>query len=67
MPFDGENIIDSDEIIDLKHIPKKLLVVGGGVIGMEYATIYKALDIEVTILESNDFVLGFVDKELSTK
>ena len=64
VPFDGENVIDSDEIIDLKHIPNKLLVVGGGVIGMEYATIYKALDIEVTILESNDFVLGFVDKEI---
>ena len=64
IPFDGECIIDSDEIIHLKTIPKKLLVVGGGVIGMEYATIYKALDIEVTILESNDYILGFVDKEI---
>jgi len=64
IPFDGESIIDSDEIINLKTIPKKLLVVGGGVIGMEYATIYKALDIEVTILESNDYILGFVDKEI---
>ncbi|MFV2031400.1 MAG: Si-specific NAD(P)(+) transhydrogenase [Gammaproteobacteria bacterium] len=64
IPFDGDAIIDSDEIIDMQRIPKKLLVVGGGVIGMEYATIYKALDIEVTIVESNDFVLGFVDKEI---
>ncbi|MFA9420914.1 MAG: Si-specific NAD(P)(+) transhydrogenase [Gammaproteobacteria bacterium] len=64
IPFDGESIIDSDEIINLQTIPKKLLVVGGGVIGMEYATIYKALDIEVTILESNDYILGFVDKEI---
>ena len=64
VPFDGESIIDSDEIIGLKRMPKKLLVVGGGVIGMEYATIYKALDIEVTILESNEYILGFVDKEI---
>jgi len=64
IPFDGKSIIDSDEIIHLDQMPKKLLVVGGGVIGMEYATIYKALDIEVTILESNDYILGFVDKEI---
>ncbi|MFT5219704.1 MAG: NAD(P) transhydrogenase [Planctomycetota bacterium] len=64
IPFDGESVIDSDEILHLKRIPKKLLVVGGGVIGLEYATIFKALDIEVTVLETNDFILGFVDKEI---
>lgn len=64
MPFDGDTIIDSDEIISMKRIPKKLLVVGAGVIGLEYATIYKALDIEVTIIESNDYILGFVEKEI---
>ncbi|MCZ6470820.1 MAG: Si-specific NAD(P)(+) transhydrogenase [Gammaproteobacteria bacterium] len=64
IPFNGDSIIDSDEIINMRRIPKKLLVVGGGVIGMEYATIFKALDIEVTILESNDYILSFVDKEI---
>lgn len=64
IPFDGDAIIDSDEIINMKRIPKKLLVVGGGVIGLEYATIYKALDIEVTILEANEYILGFVEKEI---
>ena len=64
IPFDGDAICDSDEILNLTRIPKKLLVVGGGVIGMEYATIYKALDIEVTILEANEYVLGFVDREI---
>ena len=64
IPFNGDSILDSDEIIGMTRIPKKLLVVGGGVIGMEYATIYKALDIEVTILEANDYILGFVDKEI---
>lgn len=64
VPFDGEAIIDSDEILHLKRIPKKLLVVGGGVIGVEYATIFKALDIEVTVLETMDFLLGFVDRDI---
>ncbi|MDH3760883.1 MAG: Si-specific NAD(P)(+) transhydrogenase [Gammaproteobacteria bacterium] len=64
VPFDGESIIDSDEILELKRIPKKMLVVGGGVIGIEYATIFKALDIEVTVLETNDYLLGFVDREI---
>jgi thioredoxin reductase len=64
VPFDGEAIMDSDEILKLSRIPKKLLVVGGGVIGLEYATIFKALDIEVTVLESNDYLLGFVDREI---
>ncbi len=64
VPFDGDAIIDSDEIINMKRIPKKLLVVGGGVIGLEYATIYKALDIEVTILESNGYILNFFEKEI---
>ena len=54
VPFDGDAIMDSDEILELNRIPKKLLVVGGGVIGLEYATIFKALDIEVTVLESNE-------------
>lgn len=64
VPFDGDTIIDSDEILHLKRIPRKLLVVGGGVIGLEYATIFKALDVDVSVLETNDFVLGFVDKEI---
>ncbi len=64
VPFDGDAIVDSDEILNLKRIPRKMLVVGGGVIGLEYATIFKALDIEVAVLESQDFVLGFVDREI---
>lgn len=64
VPFDGKTVVDSDEIINLDQIPRKLLVIGGGVIGMEYATIFKALDIDVTILEANEDLLGFVDKEI---
>lgn len=64
VPFDGESIIDSDEIINMNRIPDKLLVVGAGVIGLEYATIYKALDIEVTILESKSSILEFAEKDI---
>lgn len=64
VPFDGDTVIDSDEIINLKRIPERLLVVGGGVIGLEYATIYNALDVDVTILESNDYILDFAEKEI---
>ena len=64
VPFDGDAIMDSDEILELNRIPRKMLVVGGGVIGLEYATIFKALDIEVTVLDTNDFILGFVDREI---
>ncbi|MDH3386388.1 MAG: Si-specific NAD(P)(+) transhydrogenase [Gammaproteobacteria bacterium] len=64
VPFDGDAIMDSDEILELNRIPRKMLVVGSGVIGIEYATIFKALDIEVTMLESNEYILGFVDREI---
>ncbi|MDH3220455.1 MAG: Si-specific NAD(P)(+) transhydrogenase [Gammaproteobacteria bacterium] len=64
VPFDGDAIMDSDEILELNRIPRKMLVVGSGVIGIEYATIFKALDIEVTMLESGEYILGFVDREI---
>ena len=48
--FDGENIVDSDEIIELTRIPRQLVVVGASVIGVEYASIFSALDVKVTII-----------------
>jgi NAD(P) transhydrogenase len=64
IPFDGSSVIDSDDILNLKTIPKSLLVVGAGVIGIEYATIYNALDTEVTIVDAHDRILDFVDNEI---
>ena len=64
VPFDGESVIDTDEIINMNRIPNKLLVVGAGVIGLEYATIFRALDIEVTILESKNHILEFAEKDI---
>ncbi len=64
LPFDGTQVVDSDEILSLEVIPRSLLVVGAGVIGLEYATIYNALDTDVTIIDGREEMLGFVDKEI---
>jgi len=62
--FDNEHIIDSDGILNLNKLPKHLVVVGAGVIGGEYASIFSTLDIEVTLLDGRDNMMGFMDREL---
>ncbi len=64
IPFDGETILDADEILDLKRLPRSLSVIGGSVIGIEYATIFSALDVKVTVIDPADRVLPFIDREL---
>ena len=64
IPFDGVSIFDSDEILNMKRAPKSIAVIGGGVIGVEYATIFSALDIPVTLIESRETILDFVDQEI---
>jgi NAD(P) transhydrogenase len=64
IPFDGETVFDSDEILELKKLPKSLCVIGAGVIGIEYATIFSALDLQVTVIEPRDTMLDFLDAEL---
>ncbi len=64
VPFDGKRVLDSDEILNLEHLPRTLTVIGGGVIGVEYATIFSALDVPVTLIESRDAILEFVDREI---
>jgi len=63
--FDGVNVVDSDEILDLTRIPRQLIVVGASVVGVEYASIFSALDVKVTIVEPNSGLLPFVDRELT--
>ncbi|WP_372782965.1 Si-specific NAD(P)(+) transhydrogenase [Phenylobacterium sp.] len=63
--FDGANIVDSDEILDLERIPRQLVVVGASVIGVEYASIFSALDVKVTVIEPNDGLLPFIDREVA--
>ena len=64
VPFDHRLIYDSDSILSMSHIPKTMTVVGGGVIGIEYATIFTALGVQVTLVESRNRLLSFVDGEI---
>ncbi len=65
--FDGKLIFDSDTILDMKQIPKKMVVVGGGVIGTEYASIFTALGIRVTLIEPKGRIVSFVDSEIGQR
>jgi NAD(P) transhydrogenase len=64
IPFNGTSVFDSDDMIDTIRLPRSLTVIGAGVIGVEYATIYSALDVAVTLVEPRDSFLDFVDHEL---
>lgn len=64
IPFDGERIFDSDEILHFRKMPRTLAVIGGGVIGVEFATIFAALDVQVTLIEERPSILDFCDKEI---
>ena len=64
IPFNGNNILDSDEVIGVAKLPRSIAVIGAGVIGVEYATIFSALDVNVTLIEPRASFLDFVDHEL---
>jgi NAD(P) transhydrogenase len=64
VPFNGTNILDSDEFLEMSQIPRSLIVVGAGVIGVEYATMFSALDVKVTLIEPRETFLDFIDKTL---
>jgi NAD(P) transhydrogenase len=62
--FDEDRVLDSDGILDLKSIPASMVVVGAGVIGVEYASMFAALGTKVTIVEKRDAMLEFCDPEI---
>jgi NAD(P) transhydrogenase len=64
IPFDGDRIIDSDEVLEIRTLPRSMIVIGAGVIGVEYATIFSALDTAVTLVEPRETMLDFIDKEI---
>ncbi len=64
IPFDGEIIFTSDGLLKLDHLPRTLTVVGGGVIGCEYACMFATLGVRVTLVEMNERLLNFVDHEI---
>lgn len=65
--FDDVHTFDSDTFLQLDRIPKSLAVVGGGVIGCEYASIFKALGVDVTLVDGRDRLLPFLDGEISNR
>lgn len=64
IPFTPQRVIDSDEVLSIDRVPRSLAVIGAGVIGVEYATIFSALDVPVALIEPRDTMLDFIDKEL---
>ena len=64
IPFNGTSVLDSDEMVEISHLPRSLTVIGAGVIGVEYATIFSALDVAVTLIDPQTHFLTFVDHEL---
>ena len=64
MPFDGKSVLDSDELLDIAELPRSLVVIGAGVVGIEYATIFSALDTHVTVIDPKTTMLDFIDKEI---
>jgi NAD(P) transhydrogenase len=67
VPFGDSRIHDSDEILAMTRLPKSLAVVGAGVIGCEYATMFAALGIRVTLIDGRDRLLSFVDAEVADR
>ena len=65
IPFDQETVFTSDEILDLARLPKTLAVVGAGVIGTEYTTIFAALGVRITLIDKRPILLDFVDDEIA--
>jgi len=63
-PFEDERVMDSTDALLLEDIPKKLLIVGGGIIGLEMATIYDALGSEITIAELGEQLIPTADKDI---
>ncbi|MFC5755533.1 MULTISPECIES: Si-specific NAD(P)(+) transhydrogenase [unclassified Rhizobium] len=64
MPFDNKTVLDSDELLDIEELPRSMVVIGAGVIGIEYATIFSALDTAVTVIDPKSTMLDFIDKEI---
>lgn len=65
IPFEDPDVHDSEGILSLDRIPRTMVVIGGGPVGCEYASVFTALDVEVTLLDNADRLLPFMDTEIS--
>ena len=64
IPLDGQRVCDSDQILGVDHIMREVIVVGAGVIGLEYASMLTALNVKVTLIDQRADPLSFVDAEI---
>src|SRR5690348_11350311 len=64
VPVDGDIILNSADVVRLRRLPRKMVVVGAGIIGLEYASMFSALDIEVTVVDKRARLLEFLDHEI---
>ena len=64
IPFDNEVILDSTRLLGIQQIPQSMLVLGGGIIGAEYASFFAALGTEVTIIDKREHILPVLDSEI---
>jgi NAD(P) transhydrogenase len=64
VPFDGESVFDSNTILGLPRMPKTMVVLGAGVIGVEFSSMFAVLGIEVTLVDTRDRLLPYLDREV---
>lgn len=64
VPFNDTTVLDTDDIIRIDQIPRSMAIIGAGVIGIEYASIFSALDVQVTLIEPRATILDFIDSEI---
>ena len=64
IPFDGQRVLDTDQLPKLRSLPREAIVVGAGVIGIEYASILSALNVRVTLIDQRAAFLDFVDRQI---
>lgn len=64
VPFDHKRVLDSSTLLKIEQIPKTMMVLGGGVIGSEYASFFAALGSQVTLLDKKDHMLPYLDREI---
>jgi dihydrolipoamide dehydrogenase len=67
LPFDGKHILSSTEVLELSEVPKHLVVIGGGVIGLEMGSVWLRLGARVTVVEFQDRICSVVDKQVGNE
>lgn len=64
VPFDHPAVVDADGVLEMRRMPRSMIIVGGGVIGCEYASVFAEIDVEVTLVHTGESILPFLDPEL---